>query len=135
MHPAAVIEHRPEGILGQLLEQGDGRHEYVRDVVWWPAIRNAPSDETGGVLVLAFQPPLAKLVVLEARGIAEIDFTAAHALSEIAGFCRDRGTAFARLESVRAQQSFSRSGIVGRVGSSHIYRSVHGPVEALAPGA
>ncbi|HEY6579449.1 MAG TPA: SulP family inorganic anion transporter, partial [Rhizomicrobium sp.] len=126
--------------------------------VWWPPARGAPPEDPAGVLVLAFQAPLSflnaeafrrgflkelgcaspppKLVVLEASSIVEIDFTAAHALAEVAGFCRDKGVAFAvaRLESVRAQQSFKRFGIVDLVGASRIYRSVHDAVQALAPG-
>jgi MFS superfamily sulfate permease-like transporter len=126
--------------------------------VWWPPVRNEPAPESGGVLVLAFQAPLSflnaeafrrgimdalsrapkpvKLVVLEASSIVEIDFTAAQAMCAVANVCRAGGMMFAiaRLESLRAQQSFTRFGIVDLVGSSHIYHSVHDAVEALAPG-
>jgi MFS superfamily sulfate permease-like transporter len=124
--------------------------------IWWPPEEGTRAEETGGVLVLAFQAPLSflnanifrrgvldavaraqapvRLVVLEAGNIVEIDFTAAHVMSEVVRVCRDKGARFAiaRLESVRAQQSLRRFGIVDLVGSAHIYRSVYEAVEALA---
>ena len=125
--------------------------------IWWPPAEDTRSEETAGVLVLAFQAPLSflnanifrrgildavaraqapvRLVVLEASSIVEIDFTAAHVMSEVVRACRDKGALFAiaRLESVRAQQSLRRFGIVDLVGSAHVYRSVYEAVEALAP--
>ena len=125
--------------------------------IWWPPEERTRAEETVGVLVLAFQAPLSflnanifrrgvldavahartpvRLVVLEASSIVEIDFTAAHVMSEVVRACRDKGALFAiaRLESVRAQQSLRRFGIVDLVGSAHIYRSVYEAVEALAP--
>jgi MFS superfamily sulfate permease-like transporter len=126
--------------------------------VWWPPGPGAPQEESKGVLVLGFQAPLSflnadtfrrgakyyltkpatwpRLVVLEASNIVEIDFTAAHTLSETIKFCRDRDILFAvaRLESVRAQDSFRRFGIRDLVGNERFYHSVYEAVEALAPG-
>lgn len=127
--------------------------------VWWPGSPGVPQEENGGaILVLAFQAPLSflnadtfrrgamhyltqaakppRLVVLEASNIVEMDFTAAHRLAEAINFCRDRGILFAvaRLESVRAQDSFTRFGIRKLVGNEHFYHSVYEAVEALAPG-
>jgi len=42
--------------------------------------------------------------------------------------------AFARLESVRAQQSFARQGLEALVGRDHLFHSVEEAVRALAPG-
>jgi len=126
--------------------------------VWWPPDPGAPQEESKGVLVLGFQAPLSflnadtfrrgakhyltkpvrppRLVVLEASNIVEMDFTAAHTLSEAIKLCRARGILFAvaRLESVRAQDSFRRFGICDLVGNEHFYHSVYEAVEALAPG-
>ena len=81
------------------------------------------------------RPPLPRLIVLEASSIVEIDFTAAHTLCEAVSFCRDRGVLFAvaRLESLRAQDSFRRFGITEVIGNEHFYHSVYQAVEALAP--
>lgn len=127
--------------------------------IWWPPAEGTRAEETAGVLVLAFQAPLSflnanifrrgildavaraqapvRLVVLEAGNIVEIDFTAAHVMSEVVRACRDRGARFAiaRLESVRAQQSLRRFGIVDLVGSAHIYRSVYEAVQAIGSPA
>jgi MFS superfamily sulfate permease-like transporter len=67
-----------------------------------------------------------RLVVLEASNIVEIDFTAAHRLSEAIKFCHEQGILFAvaRLESVRAQDSFRRFGISDLVGNEDFYHSV-----------
>jgi len=54
-----------------------------------------------------------RLLVLEATGIVEIDFTAAQILTEIIRQCHDDGVDFAiaRLESTRAQDALVRFGI------------------------
>jgi MFS superfamily sulfate permease-like transporter len=128
-----------------------------RTSVWWPPSPDSPFNNTPGTLVIAFQAPLSflnadafrkgvldrlreaqkpqQLVVLEASSIVEIDFTAAHALREAIDFCRSQGILFAvaRLESMRAQDSFRRFGITDIVGNEHFYHSVYEAVEALAP--
>ena len=54
--------------------------------------------------------PQPRLLVLEASGILEIDFTAAQILIDLVGECRADGVtvAMARLESTRAQDAFER---------------------------
>ncbi len=123
--------------------------------IWWPPAPGTSVQDDTRALVLAFQAPLsflnasafqrgfadalahaplqARLVVLEASGIAEIDYTAAHALCAAVELCREKGAIFAiaRLESIRAQRSFYRFGITEMVGASHIFRSVNEAVEAL----
>jgi MFS superfamily sulfate permease-like transporter len=125
--------------------------------VWWPPSPDTPAEHNKGVLVIGFQAPLSflnadtfrrgvmhrlthastplRLVILEASSIVEIDFTAAHTLCEVVKFCRDRGLPFAvaRLESLRAQDSFKHFGITDIVGNGRFYHSVYEAVEALAP--
>jgi MFS superfamily sulfate permease-like transporter len=126
--------------------------------VWWPRAGTMAAQEIPGALVLGFQAPLSflnaeafrhgflheidrreplRLVVLEASGIVEIDFTAAHMLAAIVRTCRERkiGFALARLGSVRAQQSFERFGLIDLIGNSFVYRSAQEAVDALAPTA
>jgi SulP family sulfate permease len=124
--------------------------------IWWPLTGGAPAETSNGVLVLAFQAPLSflnaqsfragvlaalahtpapvRLVVFEASSIAEIDFTAAHVLADTIRACREKGArvAIARLESVRAQNSFRRFGIIDLLGSEYLFRSVFEAVQALA---
>ena len=92
--------------------------------VWWPISPAIAGEKLAGVLVVAVQAPLsflnayqfqhdmrealnrveggARLVVLEASGIVEIDFTAARILGDVLARCRERGVDFAiaRLEFV-----------------------------------
>ena len=95
--------------------------------IWWPSSSNLPGEREPGVLVAGFQAPLsflnayhfrrdllaalksapekARLIVLEATGIVEIDFTAAQVLIDLIRRCHADGVDFAiaRLEFVRAQ--------------------------------
>ena len=123
--------------------------------IWWPKVGTADVQELPDVLVLSFQAPLSflnaeafrrgflheigrreplRLLVLEASGVVELDFTAAHVLTGIIEACRDRKIAFAvaRLESVRAQQTLQRFGLVELIGPSFVYHSVQEAVDALA---
>ena len=124
--------------------------------VWWPASATQAGETQPGVLVMGFQAPLsflnaydfrrgmfeaiahdkgaARLLVLEASSIVEIDFTAAMILSEVIAKAREAGLDFAiaRLESVRAQAAFDRSTVAHDVGSDHIFRSVDEAIRVLA---
>ncbi len=107
-----------------------------------------------GVAVVGFQAPLSflnadsfrrqtlaaasagvKLLVLEAAGVVEIDYTAALAFRTMVADCRDRGVALAvaRLESVQAQTAFARLGLRDLIGADHIFDSVESAVRALQP--
>jgi MFS superfamily sulfate permease-like transporter len=125
--------------------------------IWWPASDSRPGQPQPGVVVMGFQAPLsflnayefrrgviqavkddqgaAKLFVLEASGIVEIDFTAASVLAGVIGAARKAGLDFAvaRLESVRAQQVFDRFGLTELLGANHIFHSVAEAVAALGP--
>jgi len=135
-----------------LFEQAPG------STVWWPASDTRPGTVRPDVVVMGFQAPLsflngydfrrgvtqalkddqgaAKLFVLEASGIVEIDFTAASILTGVIATTRKAGVDFAvaRLESVRAQQAFDRFGITQHLGADHIFESVAEAIKSLAPG-
>ena len=83
-----------------------------------------------GLLQAAREPP--RLIVLEATGIVEIDFTAAQVLSDTISACHAAGIDFAiaRLESARAQDAIERFGIRQLLGSDHLFQSVEEAIRA-----
>jgi MFS superfamily sulfate permease-like transporter len=126
--------------------------------VWWPSGDSGARERQKGVTVIAYQAPLLfanaepfkagmlaliegegqrpSLVVLEASGIADIDFTAAQAMKEVITRYKERGVRFAiaRLESVRAQDALGRFGILTALGANHLFHSVEEAVTTLLPG-
>ena len=125
--------------------------------IWWPKTAAAEAGETiPGVLVVALQAPLSflnaydfqhaiqrlvaarapvRLVVIEANSIVEIDYTAAQVVGDGIRKLREQGIelAFARLESVRAQDAFTRLGLEKLIGADHLFHSVEEAVRTLAP--
>lgn len=123
--------------------------------IWWPASSHLPGERHPDVVVVGLQAPLSflnaenfaadvqnalktatpKLLVLEASGIVEIDFTAAQMLLELIAECRKQDVvlAVARLESTRAQQAFARFGIYDVLPKDHVFHSVDEAVRKLAP--
>jgi SulP family sulfate permease len=123
--------------------------------IWWPSSARSGGEKVPGVVVAALQAPLSvlnayefqadvqalaaankqhlRLVVFEANSIAEIDYTAGKVITALIGQLRGAGidVAFARLESVRAQQSFVRLGLHKQVGADHLFHSVEEAVRAL----
>jgi sulfate permease, SulP family len=123
--------------------------------IWWPTSPNLPGEREPGVIVAGFQAPLsflnayhfrrdildalqsspqkARLIVLEATGIVEIDFTAAQILHDLIRKCHVDGVDFAiaRLESVRAQAAMTRFGIDELLGPDHSFHSVEEAIRAL----
>ena len=122
--------------------------------IWWPANPHIAGAQTTGVAVVGLQAPLTflnaenfaadvlnvlktspkpKLLVLEASGILELDFTAAQTLLELIGECREQEVALAvaRLESTRAQEAFTRFGIYDRLPKDRVFRSVDEAIKAL----
>ena len=124
--------------------------------IWWPANPNLPGERHPDVAVVGLQAPLSflnasnfradvldlvrastpkpRLLVLEASGILEIDFTAAQILLDLIKQCREDGitVAMARLESTRAQDAFARFGIYDVLPKGCIFHSVDEAVRALA---
>ena len=74
-----------------------------------------------------------KLLVLEASGMVEIDFTAAQVLIALFRDCGEQGVAvaLARLESVRAQEAFERFEIYQALPRDHVFHSVDEAVRKL----
>lgn len=123
--------------------------------IWWPRDKETKGEFVPGVRVIALQAPLSflniydfrraiqrfvgrdpmtRLVVIEANALVEIDYTAATVLAELIGRLRSRNVdvAVARLESVRAQESFERLGLFALIGRDHVFRSVQEAIDALA---
>jgi SulP family sulfate permease len=121
--------------------------------IWWPVSSKLPGEQQPGVIVAGFQAPLsflnaydfrrdilaalksapkARLLVLEATGIVEIDFTAAQILSQVIKECRADGVDFAiaRLESSRAQDAIVRFGIGDLLGPDRQFHSVEEAIRA-----
>jgi sulfate permease, SulP family len=123
--------------------------------IWWPSSPNLPGEQESGVIVAGFQAPLSflnaydfrrdildalqsapekvRLLVLEATGIVEIDFTAAQILRDLIRKCHADGVDFAiaRLESIRAEEAMARLGINELLGPDRQFRSVEEAIRAL----
>jgi MFS superfamily sulfate permease-like transporter len=123
--------------------------------IWWPASPHPQmkGERLAGIAVVGQQAPLSflnaptfrsevmkvvtdekpKLLVLEASGLVEIDFTAAQVLIELFQECRAQGVtvALARLESVRAQEAFERFAIYDALPRDHVFHSVDEAVRKL----
>jgi SulP family sulfate permease len=123
--------------------------------IWWPSSPNLPGEQEPGIVVAGFQAPLsflnayhfrrdilaalqsspgkARLLVLEATGIVETDFTAAQILTDLVRRCHADGVDFAiaRLESIRALDAMKRFGICDLLGADHIFQSVDEAIKAL----
>ena len=124
--------------------------------IWWPASGQKTGERDPAIAVVGLQAPLtflnaenfradmqqlikasaptSKLLVLEASGILEIDFTAAQILRDLFREVREAGVtlAVARLESTRAQQAFESFGLYDMLPRSHVFRSVDEAIRALA---
>jgi sulfate permease, SulP family len=125
--------------------------------IWWPSNPHIAGERIADVMVVGQQAPLSflnaanfradvlhllqgadpapRLLVLEASGMPEIDFTAAQDLLELFRECRQQGVtvAVARLESLRAQDAFARFGLYDVLPKDHIFHSVDEAVRTLAP--
>ena len=129
--------------------------EHVPDTtIWWPANPHIAGEQSAGIAVVGLQapltflnaenfaadvldvlkgPPTPKLLVLEASGILELDFTAAQTLLELIEECRRQEVtlAVARLESTRAQEAFTRFGIYEILPKDRVFRSVDEAIKTL----
>jgi MFS superfamily sulfate permease-like transporter len=124
--------------------------------IWWPANPHIKGEHVSHVVVAGLHAPLSflnassfradvqhvlqvepapRLLVLEASGMPEIDFTAAQDLRELFRECRTQGVtvAVARLESLRAQDAFERFGLFDVLPRDRVFHSVEEAVRALAP--
>ena len=123
--------------------------------VWWPRIDETPGEREPGVLVFAPAAPLnftnvdfirlrlmhaiglarepVRLVIIEASGITDIDYTGSQRLQQSIEQLRDDGidVALSRLAAERAYRQAERTGLLNAVGASHVFRSVEEAVRAL----
>jgi SulP family sulfate permease len=123
--------------------------------VWWPPQGDAGEHEPG-ILVFAAAAPLnftnaayirdqmrtaiehapvpVRLVVLEASGMTDIDYTGANVLLQAIERLRDRGIQFAlaRLSAERAYDSAVRTGLLAAIGPQRVFRSVEDAVRWFA---
>jgi MFS superfamily sulfate permease-like transporter len=124
--------------------------------IWWPANPHMPGERQPNLLVVGLQAPLSflnaenfradvlglvrsskprvQLLVIEASGIVEIDFTAAQIVIDLIRECDKGGVtvAVARLESPRAQDAFERLKLYDVLPKDRIFLSVDEAVRALA---
>lgn len=122
--------------------------------IWWPAHPHLRGERIKDVAVIGLQAPLSflnasefrsdvtqllgaawpQLLVLEASGMVEIDFTAAQILLDVFKACEEQGVtvALARLESVRAQAAFERFRLFDALPRAHVFHSVDEAVRELA---
>ena len=120
--------------------------------IWWPRVPGGPGAQEPGVLVFAPAAPInftnatyvrrrlleaidalpepCRLVVIEANGIIDIDYTGAQVLLQLIDDLRKQkiDVALARLESEQAQSSAARTGLIAALGADHVFRSVEDAV-------
>lgn len=123
--------------------------------IWWPANPNIAGERNPDVAVVGLQAPLSflnaenfradvlkvvgasatrpRLLVIEASGVVEIDFTAAQILLDLFRQCHADGVtvAMARLESTRAQQAFERFGLHEVLPKNRMFHSVDQAIHAM----
>jgi MFS superfamily sulfate permease-like transporter len=134
-------------------------HRLAGTTVWWPTTPTSKGETLDGVVVVGFQAPLSflnaerfrrvmldamapdpepvKLLVLEATGVIDIDYTAAQAFKDVIARARAAGAIFAvaRLEAYNAQAAFDRLGLRQALGADRLFNSVNDAVAALARDA
>ena len=127
--------------------------------VWWPPGRDEKSEHLPGVLVFAAAAPLTfmnaqyisdeimtalakapvpvKLLVIEASGMTDIDYTGSQILQQTISELRSRSieVAIARLSDKRAEVEASRTGLTAAVGPERVFKSVEEAVRRIGPDA
>ena len=127
--------------------------------VWWRPTRADPGEQVAGVLVIAVPAPIyftnahyigreimaafaatqprPRLLVLEATGVIDLDYTGAQQLKQLAERLKNHGCmlALARLEAPRAAAAAEATGLVAALGPDHVFRTVEEAVRALGPTA
>jgi MFS superfamily sulfate permease-like transporter len=122
--------------------------------VWWKAPAGVAGQREPGVLVFAPGAPVCfpnaayirrelmkqiaamnescHLLVLEANGVIDIDYTGSQMLQEIIEELHHRKirVALARLESERAQRAAERTGLIAVLGTDQVFRSVEDAIRS-----
>ena len=123
--------------------------------VWWPPSRDEKSEHVPGVLVFATAAPLTftnaqyisdeimtalakapapvKLLVIEASGMIDIDYTGSQILQQTIATLRSRSieVAIARLSDRQAQVEASRTGLIAALGPERVFKSVEDAVRRI----
>ncbi len=124
--------------------------------VWWPS-GGEKSEAVPGILVFAPSAPLnftnasyirarlrqaireapwpIRLVIIEASGMIDIDYTGAGVLCRLIDILRAEGTdvALARLSAGRAHSQAMRDGLYEKLGPDRVFHTVEDAVRALQP--
>jgi MFS superfamily sulfate permease-like transporter len=123
--------------------------------VWWPPVPGAPFEHVDGVLVFAPSAPLnftncericaeirtalarqrqpVKLLVIEANGMIDIDYTGSQVLRRAIAEWQGAGivVAIARLSAGRAREQAHRTGMIETIGPDRVFMSVEEAVQKL----
>jgi high affinity sulfate transporter 1 len=124
---------------------------------WAPLSADAAATEVPGVLVLLFATPLwyanavhfrdevigalartpgTRILVLDALGMSDVDFTGSQALSHVLDDCDRHHVVFAMARAGdHARDMLRRSGLAERIGEGHFYASVGQAASGLSGGA
>jgi MFS superfamily sulfate permease-like transporter len=127
--------------------------------VWWRPTRADPGEQVPDVMVIAVPAPIyftnahylgrkimaafaaaqprPQLLVLEATGVIDLDYTGAEQLKQLAERLKSHGCtlAIARLEAPRAATAAEATGLVAALGPDQVFRTVEEAVRALGPAA
>jgi MFS superfamily sulfate permease-like transporter len=127
--------------------------------VWWPPSRGEEGEHVPGILVFATAAPLTftnaqyisdqimaalakapvpvKLLVIEASGMIDIDYTGSQILQQTIAGLRSRSieVAIARLSDKEAQVEAGRAGLIAALGPERVFKSVEEAVRRIGPGA
>jgi sulfate permease, SulP family len=87
------------------------------------------------VAIAARHPPV-KLLVIEASGIIDVDYTGSQLLQKAIADLKAKGVAvaIARLSYEQAQREALRSDLIETIGRSYVFMSVQEAVRRLGPG-
>ncbi len=123
--------------------------------IWWTLAKGEVGEHEPGVLVFALGAPInfinanylsgklmdavaaaappCRLVVVEANGVIDVDFTGSQIFQEAIGELHRRkiDVAVARLESERAKEAAVRTGLTGALGPGRVFRSVDEAIREL----
>jgi SulP family sulfate permease len=123
---------------------------------WAPLSADVAAAEVPGILVLLFATPLwyanavhfrdevigaltrtqgTRILVLDALGMSDVDFTGSRALSHVLDDCERQHVTFGVARAGdHTREMLQRSGLAQRIGESHFYSSVNQAVTGLAAG-
>jgi MFS superfamily sulfate permease-like transporter len=123
--------------------------------VWWPPGRDEHGEQVPGVLVFATAAPLTftnaqyiseritaalaraaqpvRLLVIEASGMIDIDYTGSQILQQTIAGLRARAidVAIARLSDPHAQEEAERTGLIAVLGPGRVFKSVDEAVRRM----